>query len=122
MGAIGGLMSGLMGMGGGGGGGIGSIIGSMFGGVAGAGQSFGGQQQQQQQMPMQMQQMQQPMRGPTNVDDILKELANSDRIEMVSTISESEMSEMVDDASLNGAGAGAFVTPKNVKGRRTLNL
>ena len=118
-GGIGGIISGLMG---GGGGGIGSIIGSMFGGGGGGGMQMPQmpqmnmnqfQQQQQQQPPQQM-------RGPTNVDDILKELANSDRIEMVSTISESEMSEMVDDASAHDVGS--FVTPKNAKGRRTLNL
>jgi hypothetical protein len=59
------------------------------------------------------------MRGPTNVEDILKELAN-ERVDMVSTISESEvMSE------LGGGGEGSvtYVAPK--KGgapRRTLNL
>jgi hypothetical protein len=61
----------------------------------------------------------QHMRGPTNVEDILKELAN-ERVDMVSTISESEvMSE------LGGGGEGSvtYVAPK--KGgapRRTLNL
>lgn len=118
-GGLGGLVSGLMGGGGGGGmGGIGSIIGSMLGGM---GQQQQPQQQQQRpsNMNMNMQSMPNPtaqMRGPTNVDDILKELAN-ERIDAISTISESEMSEMVDDMS----DKGVFVTQKTT-GRRTLNL
>ena len=69
------------------------------------------QSMQQQAMPS----MQPQMRGPTNVDDILKELA-SERVENISTISESEISDMMSDEQ-------KFVT--NIKpsgGRRTLNL
>lgn len=55
------------------------------------------------------------MRGPTNVDDILRDFqrqqqneqqqtpgSNNDRLEVMSTISESEISEMPEDASVSG--------------------
>lgn len=64
------------------------------------------------------------MRGPSNVDDILNELnmhknvmQPPDRVETMSTISESEFSEIPDDAS----AMGAFVT-ENKTGKRTLNI
>lgn len=115
-GGLGGLMSGLMG-----GGGLGGIIGSLFGG--------GGGGPPMQSMPSPN--MHRPqMRGPTDVDDILKELnqgnfkpmnGNDDRVEMLSTVSESEISDIPDDAS----ASGVFLTKKK-KGpqnsRRTLNI
>ncbi len=81
------------------------------------------------------------MRGPQNVDDILSELHsqqqqgaamhnNDDRIEVISTLSESEISELPDDASIAGllprrqkkptaaAAAGGAASPQ----RRTLNV
>lgn len=79
------------------------------------------------------------MRGPQNVDDILSELHaqqqgatahnNDDRIEVISTLSESEISELPDDASIAGllprrkkkstsAAAASVASPQ----RRTLNL
>ncbi len=64
------------------------------------------------------------MKGPTNVDEILRELEipplNNDRVEMMSTVTESELG---DEASLNG-----LLMNKNGKGRKnkgsgiTLNL
>lgn len=105
---FGGIISGLFG---GGGGGLGSLFG-MGGG--------GGSQQQSAQSMQSMQPMQ-PMRGPTNVDDILQEINESrkmnndnDRLEVMSTISGSEMTEIPDDASVSG------IFPK--KGKRTLNI
>lgn len=81
------------------------------------------------------------MRGPQNVDDILTELHaqqqsptthnNDDRIEVISTLSESEISELPDDASIAGllprrkrkaSSAGAAAAGAASPQRRTLNL
>lgn len=102
----GGFLSGLMNAGG--------LMSSLFGGGGFAPGAPAAAPQ-----PAYAQPQAQHMRGPTNVEDILKELAN-ERVDMVSTISESEvMSE------LGGGGEGSvtYVAPK--KGgapRRTLNL
>lgn len=69
------------------------------------------------------------MRGPTNVDDILAEIAQ-DRVEVMSTISESDMSEIPDDVSTSGvfksvatAGKGPKVINKAPAGnKRTINI
>jgi hypothetical protein len=86
-------------------------IGNMFSGF------FGGSTSSQPQptmasQPIFTQNVQQPtkvsMKGPTNVDDLLKEFENSvnidnDRIEMMSVITESELAELADDSSsING--------------------
>lgn len=99
---FGGIISGLFGGGGGP-----SALGSLFG-MGGGGNVAPVQQ----------------MRGPTNVDDILQEIDESrkrnnmnndnDRIEVMSTISGSEMTELPDDASVSG------IFPR--KGKRTLNI
>lgn len=130
----------------GGGGGLFGGLGSMLGGIGGLGSLFGmgggG-------MPSMPQNYAPPppertqMRGPSNVDDILRELSNpvppqqpmtqsvpqtiviepkvEDRIEVLSTMSESEISEIPEDASMSG------VFPKKrggskPPGRRTLNI
>lgn len=106
----GGFLSGLMNAGG--------LMSSLFGGGGFAPGAPAAAPQPAYAQPMSQAQAQH-MRGPTNVEDILKELAN-ERVDMVSTISESEvMSE------LGGGGEGSvtYVAPK--KGgapRRTLNL
>lgn len=120
MGGLGGLMGGLMG-----GGGIGSLVGSLFGG--GGMMSGGGS------MPAPPPGHRPQMRGPTNADDILNELNQGmskqqhmqqshqfeDRIETMSTVSESELSDMPDDASTSGV----FVLKNKTKGKgRTLNI
>lgn len=109
---FGGIISGLFGGGGGGGGGFGGLS-DLFGGGGGP-------------KPEQFQDIarggaQQQMKGPTNVDDILQEIEESrrnnndnDRIEIMSTIASSEMSDIPDDASVSG------IFPK--KGKRTLNI
>ena len=106
-GMLSGLLSGLMG--GGGGGGLGGLLSGLMGG--------GGNNAPPPQPRTQM-------RGPTNVDDILNELnahknvmQPPDRVETMSTISESEFSEIPDDVS----ASGVFVT-HNKAGKRTLNL
>ena len=64
------------------------------------------------------------MRGPTNVDDLLNELKEekynnqNDRLEVVSNASESEMTEIDDDASINGM----FMNRKTKTQRRTLDI
>lgn len=93
-------------------------------------------QQSQQTAPMQSHQNQQnqehtQMRGPSNVDDIMRELNasafqnttgkmnNNDRVEVMSTMSESDISEIPEDAS------GIFPKSRNARpknGKRTVNL
>ena len=72
---------------------------------------FGGGQQTQSppaHQPQPQPQYQQPrtnMKGPSNVDDILRELERenmNERVEMMSTVTASELSELGDDASING--------------------
>lgn len=108
---FGGIISGLFG---GGGGGLGSLggLGNLFGGdtIIKPNTNFSPDGKQPQ------------MKGPTNVDDILQEIEearkmnekNSDRIEIMSTMSGSEITDIPDDASVSG------IFPK--KGKRTLNI
>jgi hypothetical protein len=57
------------------------------------------------------------MKGPS-LDNILADLENGgDRLETMSTLTESEISEIPDDGSLNG-----LLINKSKKGRRTLNF
>lgn len=101
-GGLGGILGGLMG----GGGGLGGILSSVLGGLGSGGNSSPPQPKSH-------------MRGPTNVDDILNELNSQrhqqdERVETMSTISESEYSDSPDDT-------GIFVTQKKT-GKRTLNI
>lgn len=63
-----------------------------------------------------------PMKGPTNVDDILKELDRqnmNERVEMMSTVTQSELSEMfADDSSINNL----LMNKKGRGGKKGLNL
>ena len=115
-GGIGGFVSNLMGGGGGSGGLMSGIMGSMFGG--GGNNNTNTNNIFAQQAPPQPFNSQPVgnMRGPSNVEDILKELA-SERVEAVSTISESEV-------TMSELGSVTYVTPKKGGGnaRRTLNL
>ena len=119
------------------GGGLGGILGSMFGGGGGGGgagapiqpnfqmphpQTAGAARPQQPSAPKPQ------MKGPSNVDDILKELdglnsqsrgLNNDRIEIASTLSESEITDIPDDASVSGIFSTSGKKPKTTK-RRTL--
>lgn len=91
-------------------------IGKMFTGMFGQQQQPQQAQQQQPQAPP-PQKPRATMRGPSNIDTLLQDLdmpGMSDRLETMSTLTESEMSELQDDASINGL--------LNKKGRRTLNL
>lgn len=98
------MMSGLSGM-----------FSNMFGGVP-------------QQPPQAQQAYQQPapqqrtnMKGPTNVDDILRELEResmNDRVEMMSTVTQSDLSDLGDDASINGL----LMNKRGGKGKRGITL
>jgi hypothetical protein len=60
------------------------------------------------------------MRGPSNIDNYLKNLeaqSMNDRLETLSTLTESEISELPDNASISG-----LVIGKNKQGKRTLNI
>ena len=115
----GGLMSGLMGglMGGGG---IGNILGGIMGSASAAAAPVPPMRQTtQMHAPGPMGQM----RGPTNVEDIMKELnLNDERIEALSTMSESDMTDLPYDAT---STAGEFFAKKKRgggKAKRTLEL
>ena len=91
LGSLGSMFSGLFGGGGGAGGG-GNPLEGLANMMVGTGSSSQPQQQRV------------SMKGPTNVDELLKEFEN-DRIEMMSTITESELAELAADdvSSINGA-------------------
>jgi hypothetical protein len=87
-------------------GGLGGMFGNMFGG---GGQTapppMPSNMSPQQPMRPRTPQSNVRMRGPSNVDDILSELnaMNDNRVEMMSTISESDIGELPDDiSSING--------------------
>lgn len=124
------------GRGGGGGGmfgGLGNLFGSLFGGGGGGGPMNNNMQPppgpampMSSQAPPQNADMRPQMRGPSNVDDILNELNqtqtlnNNERIEMISNASESEATDFPDDASVSGL----FANPATKRGRgrgRTAN-
>lgn len=101
--------------------GISGMFSSMFGGNNA--QQPPAPPAQQYQAPQQWQQPQQRtnMKGPSNVDDILKELERetlNDRVEMMSTVTQSELSELGDDASINGL----LINKKGRNGKKGLNL
>lgn len=104
------------------GGGLGGIIGSLFGLGGGA-------------APVSNASPRTQMRGPSNVDDILRDfqqeqvaqsngagdLAN-ERLEVMSTISESEISEMPEDASVSGIFSNKGKKRSQNNTRRTLDI
>lgn len=72
-------------------------------------------------MPSAVPQQRANMKGPSNVDDILRELERetmNDRVEMMSTVTQSELSELGDDASINGL----LMNKKGKNGKKTFNL
>jgi hypothetical protein len=83
-----------------------------------------GQQPQQRAPPQQQARPQ--MKGPSNIDDILKSIDNSignDRLETMSTMSESDISEIPDDASVSGIlPRGGRAGRGRGGNRRTLNI
>ena len=88
-------------------GGLASMFGSMFGGGGGGGggASVPNVEQQSGGSSERGYVHQQRMKGPSNIDDILNELnldSNNDRIEMMSTVTESELFDLPDDGSING--------------------
>jgi len=88
--------------------GLGGMFSNLFSG--GMGGLFGGNSRAENDVAMNMNMpMDQPkntMRGPSNVDDILREIDggsvdDNERIEMLSTVTESELADIADDASIN---------------------
>jgi hypothetical protein len=108
-----------------GGGGVGAFSGLMglFGGFGGGGGNAGaGGTTQATSQPMQV--PQQHMHGPSGVDDLLKELKQdnfnqNERLEMFSNASESEITDIGDDASISGM---LMSKKKNNPKRRTLDI
>jgi hypothetical protein len=114
MSGLGGMFSSMFGGGGGGagGGGMGGILGSIFG---------GGGNKQSMNMNMGAEEYtaapRPKMKGPSDMEDILREMENNDdRMEMMSTVTESEIA---DDASINNL----LMNKKGKKGGgRKINL
>lgn len=103
---------------------FGNGLGGILGSIMNFGGDGGGAQMPHPMAPPQPSNMTKPsvqMRGPTNVDDILKELhkpsIENERVELVSTMSESDITDIPDDASVSG-----IFSKKKGKGRRTLNI
>lgn len=83
-------------------GGLGSMFSNMFGGDSS--KQSGGSGMPMPQPPPQPSSNGFNMRGPSNIDDIMKDLERSndnDRIEVMSTVSSSEFTELQDDVSIN---------------------
>jgi hypothetical protein len=112
--------------------GLGSMFGSMFGG-AGSGMASGmfaaaAPSRADHDIAMNMAaagapQQRQSMRGPTNVDDILREMEadDNDRIEILSSVTESEIAELADDASISNVLMNK--KPRKARGRNiTLDI
>ena len=93
-------------------------IGKMFTGMFGMPGASPAPQQQAPPPPPQAPRARPTMKGPSNIDNILQDLEPglSDRLETMSTLTESEMLELQDDASISG------LLSKQKGGRRTLNL
>jgi len=104
--------------------GISGMFSGMFGG--GAQQAPPPQAQQyyqpnQSNQSNQSQQSRANMKGPSNVDDILRELEKetmNDRVEMMSTVTQSDLSDIGDDASINGL----LMSKRGGKGKRGITL
>ena len=95
--------------------GISGMFSNMFGGGGGGGGGGGIPQNQEQPSSRPN------MKGPSNVDDILREIERqnmNDRVEMMSTITQSELSELGDDASINGL----LMNKRGKNGKKGLNL
>ena len=90
---------------------------SMFGGMFGGGNSEP-QEEPRDPGPTNVKFTNTKMRGPSNVDDILDELKDdndNDRIEMMSTVTGSEIFDIQDDESINGLLMSAKKTKKKNK-------
>lgn len=103
--------------------GLGGMFSSLFGG--GLGNMFGGGSQKVSSENVSQPKQRSGMKGPTNVEDILRELdeeneesLNEQRVETFSTVTESEMTELVDDASISQM----LMSKKNKKNRRGITL
>jgi hypothetical protein len=116
----------------------GGLFSSLFGGLMGGGGASRAPPQQQQQTQQQPQQPQQQptMRGPKHVDDILRDLHrdafspssvsharqsdHASRIEIISNASDSELSELPDDAAsvLGGVALDPPPSTAAARGRR----
>lgn len=108
--------------------GLGGMFANMFGGGGGGlGSLFGGPSRNAGDVSMNMQAAagrQTSMRGPSNVDDILREIDgasqgdDNERIEMLSTVTESEMADLADDASISNL----LMSKKKPRRKVTLDL
>lgn len=102
-----------------------SGVSGMFANMFSGGQSNQSGRPSQPQMPTASQQQgvyRPSMKGPSNVDDILKEFDRqnmNDRVEMMSTVTQSELSEVFgDDVSINNL----LLNKKGKGGKKGLNL
>lgn len=104
--------------------GLGGMFSSLFGGGLGNLFGGGGASQSMNVESTQPSKQKSGMKGPKNAEDILRELdeeneqsLNEQRVETFSTVTESEMTELVDDASIS-----QLLMSKKKKNRRGLTL
>jgi len=119
MSGIGSMLSSMLGGGGGGAGGLAGMFSSMMGGGnQGGGMNMNDFPATPPPVPPGMaQQMNTTMRGPSNVEDILRDIDN-DRIEVMSTLTGSELTDFADDASINNL----LMNKRGKRGKKTLEI
>lgn len=115
MSGLGGILSSFMG---GGGGGIGNLMSSMMGIGGGGGVASSSPTNMNMNMHHQSEHHTTNMKGPSNVEDILRDLDN-DRIEVMSTLTGSDLTEFADDASINNL---LMNQRGKSRGKRTLEI
>lgn len=111
-------------------GGLASMFGSFFGGGSGGGGGSGSVAVPVNDSQPSMTQQPIKMKGPSNVDDILREFDNevgdgedNDRIELMSSVAESEILDVADDdSSINGLLLNKAKKAKKGKNKFTLNI
>lgn len=118
MSGIGSMLSSMLGGGGGGAGGLAGMFSSMMGGGNQGGMNMNDFPSTPPPVPPGMaQQMNTTMRGPSNVEDILRDIDN-DRIEVMSTLTGSELTDFADDASINNL----LMNKRGKRGKKTLEI
>lgn len=107
----------------------GNLFGSLFSGISGmfGGAAGGGPNMQRPNnvnitpVTEEPQKQHSTMKGPSNIDELLREFQGTDRVEMVSVVTESEIDDLAmdDTSSINGI---LLSGKKNKNGKKTLEL
>lgn len=105
----------------------GNLFGSLFSGISGMFGGGAGGPQMQRPSNVNITPVNEPpkqhstMKGPSNIDELLREFQGTDRVEMVSVVTESEIDDLAidDNSSINGI---LLSGKKNKNGKKTLEL